>query len=83
MHPSNTVLGYLPELLNPAPLRCAVGKGTPNSVVKVLHAHKTSSCVDQVCDVAMRGPRIRVTRLGEVRMPFQTQPKRAAEQPRL
>jgi len=41
VHPSNTALGYLPELLSPAPLRCGVGKGTPNSVVNVLHAHKT------------------------------------------
>ena len=41
VHPSNTALGYLPELLSPAPLRCGVGKGTPNSAVKVLHAHKS------------------------------------------
>ena len=39
-HPSNTALGYLPELLSPAPLRCGVVKGSPNSVVNVLHAHK-------------------------------------------
>ena len=43
VHPSNTALRYLPELLSPAPLRCGVGKGTPNSVVNVLHAHKTTA----------------------------------------
>ena len=48
MHPSNTALGYLPELLSPAPLRCGVGKGTPNSMVKVLHTHKTQTCVQEV-----------------------------------
>ena len=42
VHSSNTALGYLPELLSPAPLRCGVEKGTPNNV---LHAHKTSSSV--------------------------------------
>ena len=41
MYPSNTALSYLPELLIPAPLMCGVGKGTPNSVVNMLHAHKT------------------------------------------
>ena len=44
VHPSNTALGYLPELQSPAPLRCGVGKGTPKSVVKVLHVHKSRFC---------------------------------------
>ena len=35
-------LVYHPELLSPAPLRFGEGKGAPSSVVKVLHAHKTS-----------------------------------------